>query len=173
MKTFLAVFFGILAAALVILAAAGLFMGVRSAREEVARERASLVESALSRVRIINTACVTYETTYNRGFPEALADMAPPQGWERSKGADLSPPDRKHAALIDEVLASGSAGGYTFTYRPTRGTRSGGVQGYQIWASPQRQSSPPLRSFYSDETGVVRYTNEARPASESDPPIAG
>jgi len=171
MRTFLAVFFGILAAAVVILVAVGLFIRVRSAKDEMAKGQANLVESAHMRLRIIDTACVTYQITYNGGFPKALADMAPPQEKAKGKGEDFSPPDRKHAGLIDEGLASGSVGGYAFTYRPTRISRSGQVQGYQVWAYPQKPSSPRLRSFYSDETGVIHYTDEARSASENDPPI--
>jgi hypothetical protein len=163
MKTFLAVFFGILAAALVIVVVAGLFFGARWKHEETTKLRAWDLQEAVAHLRTINIACVTYQSTYERGFPQELSDLAPPAGSE---------PDPKHAGLIDAVLASGNTGEYTFIYKASRKGQYNQVQGYQVWASPQKRSNQPGRSFYSDQTGVIRFTDENRAASENDAPTA-
>lgn len=163
MKTFLAVFFGILTGALVIVVVAGLFFGARWKHEETTKLRAWDLQEAVAHLRSIDIACVTYQSTYERGFPQELSDLAPPTGSE---------PDPKHAGLIDAVLASGNAGGYTFIYKAARHGRSHQVQGYEVWASPQNRADQPARSFYSDQTGVIRFTDENRQASENDAPTA-
>ncbi len=163
MKTFLAVFFGILAAVLVVFLVGSFFLGAYLKRQEMAKLRAWDLQEAVAHLRTINTACVTYQSTYEKGFPEKLADL----GSVRCQA--FSGPHC--AGLIDEILASGNIGGYTFIYKPTW-IRSRQVRGYQVWASPQKHTDPPLRSFYSDQTGVIRYTDENRAASENDAPVA-
>jgi hypothetical protein len=163
MKTFLAVFFGILAAALIILLVVAYFVGGRLKQEQMAQFRAFDIQEAQAHLRTINVACTTYRSTYEKGFPEKLADLGSTQ-CQAFSGPHC-------AGLIDEVLASGSISGYNIIYKPTRLGRSGLVKGYQVWASPQKAAKPPLRSFYVDQTGVIRFTDEGRPASENDPPL--
>jgi type II secretory pathway pseudopilin PulG len=159
MKTFLAVFFGILAAVAVILMLAGLVNLWQS------REKAKQVEQHIRvlRMRVIATACITYQSTYG-GYPETLAQLGPGPGGVGSFTAE-------HGGLIDEVLASGKVGGYTFTYSPTKRDRRRHVTGYNVSATRDRSDGPYIYNFFVDQTGVIRSTLENRPATSTDQPI--
>src|ERR1700737_2417401 len=63
--------------------------------------------SAVGSLRTLNTACISYSSTYGIGFPAALGNLAP------SAAADSTAAD-----LIDGVLATGKKSGYGFTYTP-------------------------------------------------------
>jgi len=68
--------------------------------------------------------------------------------------------------LIDSVLASGTQDGYTFS-------TSAGSDGrtFTVNARPVTRSERTNRSFYSDQTEVIRYTKEDRPATVDDKPL--
>jgi hypothetical protein len=68
--------------------------------------------------------------------------------------------------LIDSVLASGTQDGYTF--RMTVGSDS---RTFTVNARPVTRSERTNRSFYSDQTEVIRYTKEDRPATVDDNPL--
>jgi hypothetical protein len=69
-------------------------------------------------LRTINTAAVTYATTYNVGYPPSLAALGPPKtGNPNASTSEIVKAESAQAAgLIDEVLASGTVFGYRFTY---------------------------------------------------------
>ena len=56
--------------------------------------------------------------------------------------------------------------GYNLTYTATE--TSGRISHYSLVAQPERYG---FRSFYLDETGVLRATRENRPATGDDPPL--
>jgi hypothetical protein len=58
--------------------------------------------------------------------------------------------------------------GYQIQYTPAPPANDGRVHGYTLCARP---SNYGYRSFYCDESGVVRYTRENRAATAQDPPI--
>ena len=68
--------------------------------------------------------------------------------------------------LIASVLASGTKDGYTFTVSTGTGNAT-----YTIDARPITYGETGTRSFFADETGVIRYTTEDRPATSEDPPL--
>jgi type IV pilus assembly protein PilA len=114
--------------------------------------------SAVGSLRTINTACVTYSTTYGSGFPGALTNLG--TGSVVGSGS---------AALIDNVLAGGTKSGYTFVY--TSGTATGGViPTYAVTASPQVAGQTGQRFFFTDQSGVIRF-NLSSTASASDSPL--
>jgi prepilin-type N-terminal cleavage/methylation domain len=117
--------------------------------------------SAVGSLRTINTACVTYSTTYG-GFPNDLTELGPASGG----GAASS----TAADLIDSVLASGSKSGYTFTYAADDPDGNGTNDTYTVTADPITPGVTGQRYFYTDQSGVVR-ANPSAPASSSDPPI--
>ncbi len=78
--------------------------------------------SAVGSLRSLNTACVSFSTSYGQ-FPTSLTDLGPL--------ASGGTPSSTSADLIDSVLASGSKSGYTFVY--TAGTNN---QSYSITATP-------------------------------------
>jgi len=115
--------------------------------------------SAVGSLRTINTACVTYSTTYNIGFPSTLAALG-------TSGAVSS----SSAQLIDNVLAGGSKSGYTFAYTP--GALAGGVTPtYAVTASPINAGTTGQRYFFTDQSGVIRANATTGPATASDAPI--
>ena len=69
--------------------------------------------------------------------------------------------------LIDSVLASGTKEGYTFIVSTDAGSDS-----FAIYATPITYDDwGSAHSFFSDETGVIRYTAEERPATVDDKPL--
>jgi hypothetical protein len=57
---------------------------------------------------------------------------------------------------------------YELIYTPKSSKKDGTITGFELWANPEK---PNHRSFYIDESGVLRATQENRPASDKDPPI--
>ncbi len=102
--------------------------------------------SAVGSLRTLNTAAVTYSTTYGIGYPAALTNMGP-----------LTPADSTSADLIDSVLSSGTKSGYSFTYSAAAlvGT-STTVDRYTITAEPTTPDTTGTRYFFTDQTGVIR-----------------
>jgi prepilin-type N-terminal cleavage/methylation domain-containing protein len=99
--------------------------------------------SAAASLRTMGTAMVTYFSTYNIGFPSALANLQPSAS-ATSVAADL----------LDSVLSvSPTKSGYVFTY-----TVGGGTPPSQFvtTASPQSPGSSGVSSFCMNETNVVR-----------------
>jgi type IV pilus assembly protein PilA len=116
--------------------------------------------SAVGSLRSINTACVSYSTTYGIGFPAALANLGPAAS-ATSATADL----------IDSVLAAaikGSAGksGYTFDYE-VAGT---GNTTYTNVADPVTRGTTGQRGFFTDQSGVIRF-DAVGTANATDAPL--
>lgn len=114
--------------------------------------------SAVASLRTINTACITYNSTYGL-FPASLTNMA--------DVAAGSSPTSTSADLLDPVLASASAqkSGYKFAY--TDGT---GSATYSVTASPITANQTGIRFFYTDSSAVIRYNSTAT-ASVTDSPL--
>ena len=129
-------------------------------RSRIAANQASAVGS----LRTVNTAAITYASTYNQGYPTSLAALGP----SRSGAA----PDAEAAGLIDEVLASGTKSGYIFTYTPGEKGADGRVDKYTLQADPVTPGTTGLNHYFTDQTGVIRQEAD-RVANEQSPPIAG
>jgi type IV pilus assembly protein PilA len=133
--------------------------------------------AAVASLRTLNTSALLYSTTF-ASLPPALANMGP----DATTG---NAPTASGADLLDSVLAGGIAGaapaagaliatksGYTITYSP--GTAAGGVTPtYTITAVPISYYGTGFRSFFTDETGVIRAnaTGAAPTASVTSVPI--
>ena len=101
--------------------------------------------SAVGSLRTINTAEITYTTTYpSAGFTCTLSVLAPPSG-----GASTS---STAAGLIDSNLAAGSKSGYNFTSGGTCSTSA-----YSWNADPQTVGTTGQRAFCTDNSGVIKY----------------
>src|SRR5579872_7096555 len=94
-------------------------------RSRIAANQASAVGSC----RTLNTAEITYSSTYNQGFSYSLGYLEPPT----TAGAN---PTSTAAGLIDSVLGSGSKSGYSFTYSPGPSDSTGRINTYGIVAVP-------------------------------------
>jgi prepilin-type N-terminal cleavage/methylation domain-containing protein len=111
-------------------------------RSKIAANEASAVGS----VRTINTAQVTYSSTYGIGYAATLASLG---------GASPCTATSTGACLIDPVLSGGTKSGYTFA---TAGTlpQSGVNNGFEVNATPVAVQTTGVRSFCSDQSGVIR-----------------
>jgi type IV pilus assembly protein PilA len=86
--------------------------------------------AAVASVRAIEAAEATYSLTYNHGYSSGLSDLGPPAGSPSPKGADL----------IDDLLAKGGKGGYSFVYIPGP-VVDGRIDTYTLKAVPSEPCS--------------------------------
>ena len=158
------------------MALAGLIMGYASlaltflailaaiAIPNLLRSRTAANEaSAVGGIRTINTAEVTYAATYPQaGFSaslEVLGGAYPCNAMSSTK-----------ACLIDQTLASGLRSGYRFTYQVQDTNGDQVMDSYFVQAVPVQPGASGLRSFCSDETGVIRSTT-SEPCTRESPPL--
>jgi len=103
--------------------------------------------SSVGSLRTINTACITYSSTYtNIGFPAALSNLGPAAS-ASSTSADL----------IDSVLMNGVKSGYSFIYASGAPDASGFINSYTLNANPSAPGQSGIRYFYTDQSGVITY----------------
>ena len=98
----------------------------------------------------VPSVCSTAEATYSSGCPNvgfsATID-------ELNTGAICA----SGTGMIDNLLATGNKSGYAFTYAAA--TNGAPVNtAYTITAVPQKVGVTGQRGFFSDQTGVIRYT---------------
>ena len=112
--------------------------------------------SAVSSLRTMNTACITYNTSYGT-YPTALTNLAPI--------ASGSTPTSTSADLLDATLTTSpfQKSGYTFTFHTGSGTT------YSINADPMTVNTTGVRQFFTDQTGVIHYAVGATAASTDTP----
>jgi hypothetical protein len=116
-------------------------------------------------LRLIMTSEVTYAAEYGEGYSFTLSALG---------GPGNAPKTPSGAGLIDNVLGSGQKNHYTFTYTPGPRDAQGKIRTYTISARPSLECrGKGLKSFFADQTGVIRETRENRPATVHDPPLAG
>ena len=75
------------------------------------------------------------------------------------------------AALLEPVIASGKKDWYRYRLVPERATGTTPVKHYSITATPIKWLAKNQRSFFTDESGIIRSTNQHRSATSTDPPI--
>jgi len=127
-------------------------------RSRIAANQASAVGS----LRTLNTAEITYSSTYNVGFTATLSYLAPPS---------TAQPTSTAAGLIDSILAGGSKSGYSFAYTPATADSTGRINQYSITANPITLSTG-TNYYFTDQSGVIRQ-NSTSTAQATDSPIAG
>ena len=115
--------------------------------------------SAVGSMRTINTAEVTYASTYpDQGFTGTLSNLA---GTSCGAGATAS---SSGACLIDNVLGAGTKSGYTF---PLAASGTAPVTSYTVNGDPTAPGSSGQRHFYSDQSGVIRFDQSTSATSAS------
>lgn len=110
--------------------------------------------AAIRHIGTIHTAQTQYYSQFGR-FASSLKELGPPES-----GA----PGPEAADLIPEDLASGEKSGYRFTLEATE-------TGYRIIAVPIAYGKTGRRTFYSDQTLVIRENWGPEPATAESPPI--
>jgi len=95
--------------------------------------------SAIGSLRTISTACVSFRSIQNPlAYPNNLNELS-----------TATPP------YIDQILGSGTKEGYNFTYTFV------GTDQYTITATPVTLNVTGIRTFFMDESGVIRVNNAA------------
>jgi type IV pilus assembly protein PilA len=159
--------FGALAAALI-----WMFQGAPATAQNATQKKLEADEaSAISSLRAINTAALTYAGMYSNGFPPSLKTL----------GGRL-PETCEHAGFLEPLIASGRKDGYKFSYTPRRTDKTDwpkvvkgackiiGAREYHIHADPIKRGTTGQRSFYTDQTTVIRYETD-KPATADSPPL--
>jgi type IV pilus assembly protein PilA len=127
--------------------------------------------AAVSTLRVLNTSLVVYSTTYPEvGFPAHLEQLA---------RGNLNDATSEHAALVDRSFAENPVirDGYEFHYTmidPGAAHKEGetAAEGrYRITATPVEFGKTGSKSFFTDQSCVIRSTNESREANENDEPM--
>jgi type II secretory pathway pseudopilin PulG len=117
----------------------------------LASRRAANEGSAMSSLRTLASAEMTYQATTGAGKYGTLTELAA-------------------VNLIDSKLATGTKNGYNFTVEVT--TTEQDYPGFEVVGVPMSYGNTGIRSFYIDETGVIRAGNNAgKPSSKLDLPV--
>jgi type IV pilus assembly protein PilA len=117
--------------------------------------------SAVGTVRTINNAQVLYSTTYPDTGYTTLAQLG---------GAAPCTPGPATACMVDPVVSGGgSKSGYLFV---AAGDGSGPpAVGFTVNGDPVTFGTTGARNFFSDQTFVIRYSTNGKPAAATDKPL--
>ena len=108
--------------------------------------------AAVKAVQTVRDMQIQYQSQYGR-FAKTLTELGPSPGGGASTPAS--------AGLISTDLASGIKGGYAYAV-----TGDGSV--YAVTATPKTYGTDGSRSFYMDQTMVVREHYGPEPATAND-----
>jgi len=125
-------------------------------RARIAANESSAVQS----IRTMNTAQVTYQSTYpNVGFAATITTLGP------TAATGCTTPTSTNACLLDWVLAQATASttpksGYYFSQNTP--VAAGGINvDYTFAGMPASAGQTGVRGFCSNSDGVIRYNNPA------------
>jgi len=110
--------------------------------------------AAIREIGTIHTGEMQYYSQFGR-YAQNLAELGPP-----ASGA----PGPAAADLLPKNLSDGKASGFIFTLIGT-------PTGYSVTAVPEQFGSSGSRTFFSDQTLVVRQNYTAEPATIASPEI--
>jgi hypothetical protein len=117
---------------------------------------------AVGSLRTINTAEFNYSGEYGKGFSPTLAAMRTPP-----KGKKLSP---EAAGFLDDHLADGRKCNFVFKYKAGARGADRKINTYTVTAQPVMREKG-VKSFFTDQTAVIRWTDQDRPPRASDPAL--
>jgi type IV pilus assembly protein PilA len=113
--------------------------------------------SGVSSIRTMNTAQVTYQSTYPTvGFSSTIAALGP------SASTGCTTPASTNACLVDWVVGQASVAGsaksgYYFADTPASAV-SGIIPGYTLSGIPASVNQTGVRGFCSNSDAVIRFT---------------
>jgi hypothetical protein len=102
--------------------------------------------SALDAVRSIQHQLATYENGAS-AFPTSLESLGDP---------------------ARQAAQAAMSGGYSIRYSPDHPDANGNPHAYTLTAIPRNYG---YESYYVDQSGVIRFTRDNRPATLQDPPV--
>ena len=113
--------------------------------------------SAVGSVRTINTAEVTYSSSWGSGYAGVIDNLG---GTAAVCGGGAT---QANACLIDELLSVNHVkSGYTFA--AVAGNQVNGVfNTFEVNASPAVFQTTGVRAFCSDQSGVIRFNANGAP----------
>ena len=116
----------------------------------------ALEKSCVLNLRSLNVAQLAYQGgNDSKGFARTLKQLGP-----------------DGEGLLDAVTVSGEKDGYRFQLVPAKDAgEAKPVKHYKIIARPVKRLSRSQRSYYTDESGVIRFTDQVRRAASTDPPL--
>ena len=114
----------------------------------VQSKKAANEASAIASVCNLVTAEITYASTLGGGNFGSLAELSAEN-------------------FADEVVGSGQKDGYEFSVAANQSI------GFSVIATPTVPGTTGERSFFSDETGVIRYTTDGMVPDSTSPPLGG
>jgi type IV pilus assembly protein PilA len=108
--------------------------------------------SAVGSIRSINTAEVTYNSTWGTGFAVALTNLG--------GAAPCAAASAANACLIDSLLsvAPFQKSGYVFNAAGTLAS-NGNNYGFEVNGTPITVQTTGVRAFCSDQSGVIRFVS--------------
>ena len=110
--------------------------------------------AAIQAIQTIHAVETQYYSQFGR-YAVSLAELGPPASGNEGPAA---------AGLISKDLAEGKKSGYIFTIAPS-------PTGYAVSAVPESFNSSGRRTFYSDQTLIVRNNWSQEPANVSSPEL--
>ena len=110
--------------------------------------------AAIRMITTIHTGETQYYSQFGR-YAQNLAEMGPPASGAAGPAA---------ADLLPKNLSDGKASGFIFTV-------VGSPTGYSVTAVPEAFGSSGNRTFFSDQTLVIRNNYTAEPATIASPEI--
>jgi hypothetical protein len=118
--------------------------------------------TAVGSLRTINTAEAYYAKEYGKGFSSTLAALGvPPEGTKVSPEA---------AGLLANSLTSGRKVNFIFKYKAGAQDAVGKISTYAVTAQPVKWREG-VNSFFTDQTAVIRWTDQNRSPRASDPAL--
>jgi type IV pilus assembly protein PilA len=111
-------------------------------------------QAAIRQIGTIHQGETQYYSQFGK-YAQSLTELGPP-----ASGA----PGPTSADIIPKNLAEGKNSGYLFTV-------TGSPTGYSITAVPEAFNSTGSRSFFSDQTLVIRQSYTVEPATVTSPEL--
>jgi prepilin-type N-terminal cleavage/methylation domain-containing protein len=110
--------------------------------------------AAIQEIKTIHQAETQYYSTFGK-YAESLAALGPPASGTAGPAA---------ADLIPKGLSEGKNGGYIYTV-------AGSPTGYSVNANPEAFGNSGRRTFFSDQTLVIRNNWSQEPANVNSPEL--
>jgi prepilin-type N-terminal cleavage/methylation domain-containing protein len=110
--------------------------------------------AAIQEIKTIHQAETQYYSTFGK-YAASLTELGPPASGAASPAA---------ADLIPKSLADGKNGGYLYAV-------SGSASGYSVTANPETFGNSGRRTFFSDQTLVIRNNWSQEPATVNSPEL--
>ena len=106
--------------------------------------------SAVGSLRTINTAEVTYQSSWGTGFAAALGNLGGASPCVTATGAT--------ACLIDPLLSTAPFTKSGYTFAAVGANLVGGVLNtFEVNATPSVVQTTGVRSFCADQTGLIQF----------------